>query len=252
MPPPFDPRLAPCRLGPARPRRPEGRACRRPSRVPAALRVLVATGLLIGVGAFLVERGRGALAALDQPGPGPAPAAAGILPVAVPPTTAPPPTIPVVGGEGLPAQPERPIDIPSNPYASEKLVEIGTIEIPRIGLFHRVFHGVTLRSIDQGPAHWPGTAFPGQTGNSVFAGHRVTHSHPFRNLDQLVSGDRVIFHVGGVRSVYAVTGSEVVSPQAVHIANPTPTPTATLYACHPPGSARYRYVVHLALVGPPA
>ena len=27
----------------------------------------------------------------------------------------------------------------------------------------------------------------------------------------------------------------------------TPTPTATTFACHPPGSARYRYVVDLAL-----
>lgn len=92
---------------------------------------------------------------------------------------------------------------------------------------------------------------PGQRGNAVFAGHRVTHSKPFRNIDQLVPGDEVIFEVGQTRSVYAVTGHKVVTPKALDIVNPTPTPTATLFACHPPGSAKFRYVVLLALVEDP-
>jgi len=52
-----------------------------------------------------------------------------------------------------------------------------------------------------------------------------------------------------VRSVYEMTGSQVVTPKALDIVNPTPTPTATLFACHPPGSAKFRYVVRLALKG---
>lgn len=146
----------------------------------------------------------------------------------------------------------RPVELPSDPYAPEPLVEIGTIEIPKLGLNHRIFHGISLRSIDRGPSHWPGTALPGERGNAVFAGHRVTHSRPFRNLDQLVPGDQVFFTVRGVQSTYVVTGHEIVTPSGTHIVEPTPTPTATLFACHPPGSARFRYVVHLALVGSPA
>ena len=145
----------------------------------------------------------------------------------------------------------RPVDVPANPYAPEPLVEIGTMEIPKLGLSHRVFHGISLRSIDHGPSHWPGSAFPGQRGNSVFAGHRVTHSKPFRNIDQLVPGDQVVFTVRGTRSVYVVTGHQIVTPDAMHIVTPTQAPTATLFACHPPGSARFRYVVHLALTGSP-
>lgn len=213
------------------------------------LRVLATAFLFLAGGAVLAQRGQDALAALDQPLLDRiAPAAAIPLPTLVPPTTAPaaPPVDPAA--LSLPAQPDDPVVIPKDPYARETPIEIGTIEIPKIGLVHPIFHGVTLRTIDHGPSHWTGTPFPGQNGNAVFAGHRVTHSHPFRNIDQLVAGDRVIFTVAGVRSVYAVTGSEVVSPQAVHIADPTATPTATLYACHPPGSARSRYVVHLAMV----
>jgi sortase A len=142
----------------------------------------------------------------------------------------------------------QPVDVPDDPYANEPIRQIGTIEIPKIGLNHVIYHGITLRNIDLGPSHWPGTALPGESGNTVFAGHRVTHTHPFRNIDKLVNGDQVIFTVNGVRSVYAVTGHEVVTPKAVHIANPTATPTGTLFACHPPGSARYRYVVYLALL----
>ena len=153
------------------------------------------------------------------------------------PTTAPPATAPR----------RTPVRVPTNPYADEPIVELGTIEIPRIGLNHRIFQGITLRSIDRGPSHWPGSALPGEAGNAVFAGHRTTHSKPFRNIDQLVPGDEVIFNVAGNRSVYTVTGSEVVTPKALHIVDQTAEPTATLFACHPPGSAKFRFVVHLAL-----
>lgn len=142
----------------------------------------------------------------------------------------------------------RPVQVPKDPYAKEPLKEIGIIEIPKIGLKHRLFEGITLRTIDHGPSHWPGTAMPGHRGNAVFAGHRVTHSKPFRNIDQLVPGDEVIFDIAGKRSVYKMTSSKIVTPKALDIVNPTPTPTATLFACHPPGSAKFRYVVLLALV----
>ncbi|MGH9268935.1 MAG: sortase, partial [Acidimicrobiales bacterium] len=142
-----------------------------------------------------------------------------------------------------------PRPVPREPYVAEEIVEIGTIEIPKIGLVHRLQHGLSLRNIDLGPSHWPGTAWPGEVGNSVFAGHRVTRSRPFRNIDQLEPGDEVIFTIGSARSVYHVTGSEIVAPTALHIADQTVTPTATLFACHPPGSARQRYVVRLALAG---
>ena len=136
-----------------------------------------------------------------------------------------------------------PVVPPSDAYAPEPIQEIGTIEIPRIGLQHKVFHGITLRNIDQGPSHWPGTAMPGENGNTVFMGHRVTHSHPFRRIHELTAGDEVIFTITGIRTVYAVTESFVVTPKQLEITQPTSMPTGTLFACHPPGSARQRYVV---------
>lgn len=143
----------------------------------------------------------------------------------------------------------QPVDPPTNAYADEPHIVIGSIEIPKLGLSVPLQQGISLKSIDHGPSHWPGTALPGApTGNTVIAGHRVTHSKPFRHLDSLVQGDEIIFVVDGVRSVYAVTGNEVVTPDRTDIVTQTAEPIATLFACHPPGSARYRYVVRAALV----
>lgn len=151
-----------------------------------------------------------------------------------------------------PAARVGPIDVPADSYAPEEIVEIGTLEIPKLGVRQRLMYGVTLRNIDLGPSLWPGTAMPGQPGNAVVAGHRVSRSRPFRNIDQLVPGDEVILSVADQRSTYRVASSFIVTPDRVDIADPTATPMLTMFACHPPGSARLRIVVRADLVSPPA
>ena len=138
----------------------------------------------------------------------------------------------------------QPIAPPANPRAKEPIVKIGEIHIPKIGLVHPVYEGVTLTVIDHGPGHWPGSANPGQLGNSVFAGHRVTHSHPFRRIHELAPGDDIVFKMANGTFTYKMTKSSIVTPKDVHIVNPTKDATVTLFACHPPGSARQRYVVN--------
>lgn len=212
------------------------------------LSILIAWLLVSGLGGVYLQHSDDSAPVDDDPTTLMAAAAGGVqgefreIPV---PTTAPPTTV----AAAPTPRPAAPVASTRRAHAQlEPIVEIGTIEIPKIGLVHRIMEGISMRNIDLGPSHWPGTAFPGQVGNSVFAGHRVTKTKPFRNIDQLVPGDRVIFTVQGVRSEYSVTGTEIVSPKAVHIANQTPTPTATIFACHPPGSARQRIVVRMDLV----
>lgn len=124
----------------------------------------------------------------------------------------------------------------------------GRIEIPRIGLNHLTYEGIELSTIDYGPSHWPGTALPGQVGNSVFPGHRVTHSHPFLNIDLIQIGDEVTFINSSGRYTYRVTQTFVVNADETWIADPTDTPTMTIFGCHPKHSARQRYVVKGDLV----
>jgi len=141
--------------------------------------------------------------------------------------------------------PENP---PTDPYADVPVRQIGTITIPKIGLEHPIFEGIWLTVIDHGPGHWPGSAEPGQRGNTVFAGHRVTHTHPFENLDQLAPGDQVVFTMPNGVFTYEVTRTIIVKPDDLWIVYPTTTPTLTLFACHPKHSAAERIVVKARLV----
>jgi sortase A len=137
-------------------------------------------------------------------------------------------------------QPDAP---PADPYANVPIVQVGVIEIPKIGLVHPIFEGVTLTVIDHGPGHWPGSAMPCQAGNTVFPGHRVTHSHPFLDLDLLAPGDQIVFHEPGHDCVYSVSGTQIVAPTDLWVIDPTRKPSVTLIACHPKHSAAQRIVV---------
>jgi sortase A len=112
-------------------------------------------------------------------------------------------------------------------------VGIGKIEIPKLGVTEYMFEGIELSILDKGPGHWPDTAMPGQIGNMVIAGHRVSHTHPFLHINDLGVGDEVYFSADGKKYRYEVTGTEIVDPSAIRIVDPTPTATATLFACIP-------------------
>ncbi len=127
----------------------------------------------------------------------------------------------------------------------------GRIEIPAIGLNHRTYEGIDLATIDHGPSHWPGTPMPGQSGNTVFPGHRTTHSRPFWDLDKLVPGNEVIFTTDAGRFTYRVRETLIVDDSATWVVKNTPDPTFTIMACHPKGSARQRIVAKGTMVSAP-
>jgi sortase A len=142
----------------------------------------------------------------------------------------------------------EPITPPVDAYASEPVIEMGTISIPKIGVSMTMYEGIRMTTLDLGPGHWPGTALPGQAGNVVVGGHRTSKHKVFRHVERLVAGDEIIFEDDNGRHVYRVDRVEIVEPTAVWIVNPTETPTATLFACHPPGSTAQRIVVFADLV----
>ena len=206
-------------------------------RVPAVpvLAGLILVVLMSGVIVAVDESGRSGSVAAAAPASGPPAEVVEDLPV-------PPPTVTTVP-PAAPAPRTRPVAPPANERAKAPIVKIGEIRIPKIGLVHPVYEGVTLTVIDHGPGHWPGSAVPGQLGNAVFAGHRVTHSHPFRHVDKLVPGDEINFVMPNGTFTYKMTKQEIVKPTDTWIVNPTQTATLTLFACHPPGSAAKRIVI---------
>jgi sortase A len=124
------------------------------------------------------------------------------------------------------------------------VIEVGSIRIPKLDVDMKLYEGIRLTTLDYGPGHWPGTAMPGENGNVVIGGHRTSKHRVFRHVDQLDPGDEIIFDdENGDEHLYLVDRVEIVPPSAVWIVDPTETPTATLFACHPPGSTAQRIVV---------
>ena len=128
-------------------------------------------------------------------------------------------------------------------------VALGTMEIPSVGLRTKFYDGVTDEAVRLGPGHWPGTPWPGERGNSVFAGHRTTYTHPFADLDLLDRGARVKVRMrNGEQSTYRVFRTLTVSEAEyadVVLKQPRKSSVRmiTLFACTPKGSRSHRIIV---------
>lgn len=135
---------------------------------------------------------------------------------------------------------------------------VGFMKIPAIGLRTKFFDGVVDEAVKLGPGHWPGTPWPGDRGNSVFAGHRTTHTHPFADLDLLENGSRVRVQVrNGNPTTYRVFRTLVVSEAEyarVVLKQPRNKKAriVTLFACTPKGSRSHRIIVQARAVPKPA
>ncbi|HWL45518.1 MAG TPA: class E sortase [Ilumatobacter sp.] len=165
-------------------------------------------------------------------------------PTTVPTTTAPPTTAAPTTVPELPSTETEPITPPHDTHAQEPVIQLGAIQIPAIGVDMAMYEGIRMTTLDRGPGHWPGSAMPGSAGNVVVGGHRTSKHAVFRHVDQLTAGDEIVFVGGdGARHIYVVNRIEIVDPSAVWIVEPTDTPQATLFACHPPGSTRERIIV---------
>src|ERR1044072_2320672 len=115
---------------------------------------------------------------------------------AAPPTAPPPPTtttttVPIVYD---PVAPGRQ-NLGGDKHPMDAHPAFGMIVIPKINLVHPIFEGIEESVIHWGPGHWPGSALPGKAGNAVFAGHRVTHTRPFLDIDLLAAGGQIIFYL---------------------------------------------------------
>jgi len=142
-----------------------------------------------------------------------------------------------------------PVAPPLDAENDEPVVELGRLAIPSLGLDATLYEGIRLPTFDLGPGHWPGSALPGQVGNMIVGGHRTSSNADFADLDELEPGDQMIVNGSdGAAYTYAVDLVEITDPFATRIIGQTPARTATLFACHPPGSVDYRIVVHLTLV----
>jgi sortase A len=126
---------------------------------------------------------------------------------------------------------------------------LGSVDIPRIGLKTVFVESTTHPSLKKGPGHYRGTVLPGLYGTVGLAGHRTTYGAPFRRVDELSDGSRIILRMPYGRFTYKVTGTRITSPSdASSLVSHAGTNRLVLTACHPLYSAAKRIVVSARLV----
>jgi sortase A len=125
---------------------------------------------------------------------------------------------------------------------------VGRIEIPRIGASFVVVKGTSTSDLESGPGIYPETSFPGIAGTTAIAGHRTTYLAPFRHIDALRPGSRILLDMPYARFTYTVLGTRVVAPTDVRAAvADVGYPRLVLSACTPLFSAAKRLLVFARL-----
>lgn len=112
---------------------------------------------------------------------------------------------------------------------------------------YNVVQGTDTRSLEEGPGHYPSTAFPGMGETVAIAGHRTTYLAPFRFLNQLTRGDRIVVTMPYGRFTYVVQFQRVVVPTDWAITDNHGYDRLVLSACNPLYSASQRIVVFARL-----
>jgi sortase A len=125
---------------------------------------------------------------------------------------------------------------------------VGRIKIPRIGAKYNIVNGTDTASLRKGPGIYEQTPFPGAPGTTGIAGHRTTYLAPFRHIDKLKRGDKVIVEMPYGRFDYEVEKRRIVPPTEVSIVKRVSYDRLVLSACHPLYSAAKRIVVFARLV----
>jgi sortase A len=119
---------------------------------------------------------------------------------------------------------------------------VARLVIPRLGLDEIVLEGVDDDALNAGPGHLPGSALPGERGNTVISAHRDRH---FARLGQVRVGDTVITETGARRQHWVVVATRVIDAGAPALFR-THEATLTLTTCWPIryfGSAPERLVL---------
>ena len=125
---------------------------------------------------------------------------------------------------------------------------LGRLLIPSIGVSEYVVEGTDADNLRKGPGHYPETPLPGQRGTVAVAGHRTTYGAPFRKLNDVKKGDRIVFELPYGTFVYRVDKTQIVDDSALWVTRPVGHPQLVLTACHPLYSAAQRIVAFARLV----
>jgi len=136
------------------------------------------------------------------------------------------------------------------------------VSIPKLGIERaEVDTNSESLSPDERLGHYPGSALPGEVGNTFIYGHSVLpmffnpedYKTIFSTLDTLEEGDEFTVEFGEKSFLYMVEKAIVLRPEDVHPLEPVAPPSLqqsylTLMTCVPPGVRTNRLLVQAKLI----
>ncbi|MDO4307324.1 MAG: class C sortase [Eubacteriales bacterium] len=124
---------------------------------------------------------------------------------------------------------------------------LGYLEIPKLGLYLPIYHGISDEVLQKGIGHMQETSLPvgGESTHSVLSGHTgLPAAKIFTDLDQLVEGDKFYIHVLNRILAYQVDQIKVVLPEETEdIRVVQGRDYVTLLTCTPYGVNSHRLLV---------
>jgi sortase A len=150
----------------------------------------------------------------------------------------------------VPSLPSSPSSPRPRRVAPANGAPMGRIEIPRLGVSAVIRAGSDARTLRLAVGYIPGTALPGEYGNTGLAAHRDTF---FRRLRDIRTDDEVRLVTPEGTFVYTVEGTSIVKPADTWVLKSTTSPVLTLVTCYPftyVGSAPQRFIVRAAMKNP--
>ena len=124
----------------------------------------------------------------------------------------------------------------------------GRITIAKIKVNYIVVDGTDTDALRKGPGIYDQVPFPGAPGTTAIAGHRTTYLKPFRRINELHRGDRIVVQMPYARLTYAVEMTRIVPPTELSVIHRVNHDRLVLSACHPLYSAAKRFIVFARLV----
>jgi len=138
-----------------------------------------------------------------------------------------------------------------------------TLEVEKLGLSLPIIFSNSaektslLKDLDAGVVYYPGSVYPGQTGQIIILGHsappgwpHIKHDWAFTDLDKLTPGDTILIDLNNKQYTYIVKQKDIIKRGA-----DVPTDSSvinnnvlTLVSCWPPGKDYQRIAVTAELL----
>ncbi len=145
----------------------------------------------------------------------------------------------------------------------EVIIKEGNIEITKLGVLAPIIFPATEdekeleKSLDLGTVHFPSSALPGQTGQTIILGHsaplnwpRIKYDWVFSRLNELGPGDEITvffnnkeYRYAVINTVFLERGEEIPERELAEHNN-----IVVLISCWPPGKDLRRIAVEAVLI----